>query len=71
MPLPLAIGENGLSRALIAVGRLLIRLWRGLFAYQIFMRVKPRPSLQSLLNTAREQSGLRVAVLETAGINAA
>jgi glycosyltransferase involved in cell wall biosynthesis/2-polyprenyl-3-methyl-5-hydroxy-6-metoxy-1,4-benzoquinol methylase len=70
-PFPLAIGENAVSRALVAANRLLIRLSRGLFAYQIFMRVKPRPSLESLLNIARQQSGIRAVILETAGIDAA
>jgi hypothetical protein len=56
---------------LVAANGFLIRLSRGLFAYQIFMRVRPRPSLQSLLNSARRQSGIRTAALETAGSTAA
>lgn len=70
-PFPLATGENVFSGMLVAANGFLIRLSRGLFAYQIFMRVRPRPSLQSLLNSARRQSGIRTAALETAGSTAA
>ncbi len=70
VPFPLAIGENVLSKTLLAANRFLIRISRGLFAYQIFMRVRPLPSLPSLLNTAREESGIRAAVLEKTGSGA-
>ena len=70
-PFPLAIGNNPLSRALMAANQLLMRFSRGLFAYQIFMRVKPQPSLKSLLEISREQSSIRAAMLETAGADEA
>ena len=70
-PFPLAIGDGVIGKMLLAANRLLIGLSRGLFAYQIFMRVKLRPTLESLLNLAREQSGIRAAVLKTAGTDAA
>ena len=54
-PFPLAIGDNAASRFLLTVNRLLIALARGLFAYQIFMRIKPRPSLEVLLQSAHER----------------
>jgi glycosyltransferase involved in cell wall biosynthesis/2-polyprenyl-3-methyl-5-hydroxy-6-metoxy-1,4-benzoquinol methylase len=66
-PFPLAIGNNFLSRALLAVNQFLIRISRGLFSYQIFMRVKPLPLLKSLLAISQEQSSIRAAMLETAG----
>jgi glycosyltransferase involved in cell wall biosynthesis/SAM-dependent methyltransferase len=66
-PFPLAIGDNFLSRSLVAVNQFLIRISRGLFSYQIFMRVKPQPLLKSLLEISQEQSSIRAAMLETAG----
>jgi hypothetical protein len=55
------------SRALLAVNQFLIRISRGLFSYQIFMRAKPLPLLKSLLEISQEQSSIRAAMLETAG----
>ena len=69
-PFPLAIGDNFLSRALLAVNQFLIRISRGLFSYQIFMRVKPQPLVKSLLQLSQEQSSIRAAMLETAGTEA-
>jgi glycosyltransferase involved in cell wall biosynthesis len=66
-PYPLAIGDNRLSRALLFINRVLIRFSRGLFAYQIFMRAKPQPSLQSLLNRAERESQIRVSEIEKVG----
>jgi SAM-dependent methyltransferase len=59
-PFPKALGLNALSRALLAINQLLIRLSKGLFAYQILLTVRPRPSLDGLLDssieTAREKA---------------
>ncbi|MBZ5622519.1 MAG: glycosyltransferase [Acidobacteriia bacterium] len=63
-PFPLAIGDNLVSRALLAINRVLIRLSRGLFSYQIFMRIRPEPTVDSLLQLAGEQSRIRAAALE-------
>jgi glycosyltransferase involved in cell wall biosynthesis len=63
-PMPLALGENFLSGALLKINRLLIHLSRGLFSYQIFLRVRPQPSLELLLRTAEEQSRKRVEAIE-------
>jgi glycosyltransferase involved in cell wall biosynthesis/SAM-dependent methyltransferase len=63
-PMPLALGENVLSRMLLKINRLLIHLSRGLFSYQIFLRVRPQPSLELLLRTAEEQSARRVEAIE-------
>ena len=65
-PYPLALGENWFSLFLVVANHLAASLWRGLFAYQICMRAKPRPSLETLLRTAREESRVRVQSLETA-----
>ena len=66
-PFPLAFGDRWLSRFLIKMNQMLIRLNRGLFSYQIFVRMKPQPSLEYLLQTAAEHSGRRAQALETAG----
>jgi glycosyltransferase involved in cell wall biosynthesis len=66
-PMPLALGDSPVSRFLLEINRLLIRVSRGLFSYQIFLRIKPQPTLELLLKTAREQSRKRVEELEIAG----
>ena len=63
-PYPLAIGDNFVSRTLLALNRILISVSRGLFSYQIFMRVKARPSLDGLLASAVRHSGIRALVIE-------
>jgi glycosyltransferase involved in cell wall biosynthesis len=65
-PVPLALGENFLSRILLQVNQLLIHLSRGLFSYQIFLRVRPQPSLELLLRTAEEQSKKRAEAINAA-----
>ncbi len=65
-PMPLAIGDNFVSRALLHINRMFIRLSRGLFSYQIFLRIKPQPTLEFLLKTAQEQSEKRARAIETA-----
>lgn len=64
-PFPLAIGDNFVSRSLLWVHQCLIRISRGLFSYQIFMRVRPLPTVGSLLKDAEEHSTLRAAALES------
>jgi hypothetical protein len=66
-PVPLALGENFVSRILLKVNQLLIHLSRGLFSYQIFLRVRPQPSLELLLRTAEEQSAKRAEIIEATG----
>ena len=51
-PFPLAFGNRPWARALLVANRWLIRLSRSLFSYQIFMVVRPAPSLGSLLDSA-------------------
>ena len=59
-PFPLAMGDNVLARLLLFANKLLIKVWRSLFAYQIFMVCKPTPSLEWLLEKAHEASRERV-----------
>ena len=49
-PFPKALGDNWLSRGLLAINRALIRVSRGLFAYQIFVRVRAMPTVNHLLS---------------------
>lgn len=55
-PFPKALGDNRLSRALLAVNRLLIAISKGTFAYQMFLVVRPLPSLTFLLDSAGTKS---------------
>lgn len=53
-PYPLAIGLNAFSRILVGVNGLLARLVPGLFAYQSLYVIRPRPSIDWLLQQAVE-----------------
>jgi len=65
-PFPFALGDNWFSRLLLGINRALISVSRGLFSYQIFLRIKPRPTVDFLLRTAREHSKRRLdAALES------
>ena len=55
-PIPLALGNTPFARFLVRVNSALIRISRSLFAYQIFMVVRPMPSLEFLLQQAVETS---------------
>jgi len=62
-PFPLAMGDTRVSRALLAVNRFMIRLFRGAFSYQIFMVAEVRPSLENLLKLAVTESANRVSMI--------
>ncbi len=66
-PFPLAIGDNMVSRVLLLINKFLIHISRGLFAYQIFMRARPEPTLESLLKLAKEESEVRASSLAERG----
>jgi glycosyltransferase involved in cell wall biosynthesis len=66
-PFPLAIGNNTFSRMLVRVNQLLFHVSRGLFAYQIFMRAKAQPTLESLFANAQDYSHVRAHVIESTG----
>ena len=69
-PFPLALGDNFLSRTIMKLNQLMIRVSRGMFSYQMFLRVRPQPSLQLLLRTAEEHSARRAEMI-TAGDSSA
>jgi 2-polyprenyl-3-methyl-5-hydroxy-6-metoxy-1,4-benzoquinol methylase len=58
-PFPEALGLSGFSRMLVQVNALLIRLSRGLFSYQIFMRAVPTPTVDALLEDSMAGSAVR------------
>jgi 2-polyprenyl-3-methyl-5-hydroxy-6-metoxy-1,4-benzoquinol methylase len=53
VPFPEAIGDNPVSRMLMAVNQLLIWFFPKIFSYQIFMVVSPLPTLDDLLISSR------------------
>ena len=58
-PFPLALGRGRLANGLLALNALLIRLWRGIFAYQMLMVSRPVPALDWLLQDAISESAGR------------
>ncbi len=62
-PFPIALGESGLARLLLRVNQALIRISPSLFAYQIFLVLRCRPSLSLLLRDALDCSAARAAEL--------
>jgi len=55
-PFPTALGNNVISRLLLQLNRALIRLSRGLFSYQIFVRAEAKPTVNNLLSETIEGS---------------
>ena len=58
-PFPLALGNTPLAKFLLAVNKLLIRISKRLFAYQMFMVARPLPSIDRLLDSAAEATRAR------------
>ncbi|CAN5645122.1 hypothetical protein BH18VER1_BH18VER1_05520 [soil metagenome] len=56
-PFPKALGDNFLSRSLLTLNSALIRLSRGLFSYQIFVRAQALPTVHNLLSETVLTSG--------------
>jgi glycosyltransferase involved in cell wall biosynthesis/SAM-dependent methyltransferase len=61
-PFPLALGDGLFARGLVCINKALIRLSRNLFSYQIYMVLKPSPSLEYLLGEAEGKSAVRAAL---------
>lgn len=60
-PFPVALGNGRLSRFLVYINKALIKLRRGLFSYQIFLVLRPQPSLDSLLANSERQAMIKAA----------
>ena len=56
-PFPLALGDTWIARTLLGIQRVLIKVSRSLFAFQIFAVVRPRPGLGYLMNQAARGNG--------------
>ncbi|HEY2140403.1 MAG TPA: bifunctional glycosyltransferase/class I SAM-dependent methyltransferase [Chthoniobacterales bacterium] len=66
-PFPKAIGNNAISRFCLRVNHLLIKVSKGLFSYQIFVRAIAKPTVHNLLGETIESSDrLRDSVLKIA-----
>jgi glycosyltransferase involved in cell wall biosynthesis len=65
-PFPQALGLGAASRALIRINQLLIRVSRGMFAYQLFFEASPRPSLDGLLDESMKTARAKTEALTTA-----
>jgi len=60
-PFALVFGGGLMGRSVMAANRALMRIGRGLFSYQMFFIVQPMPSLEYLLQSARDHSAARTA----------
>jgi hypothetical protein len=66
-PFPKALGLNTVSRALVGINDWLIRLSKGLFAYQIFLVATPRPSVDALLDASFDATRTKTEALMARG----
>jgi len=55
-PFPKAVGDNALGRFLVSMNQVGIRLLRGLFSYQIYVRARALPTVSTLLRQTQESS---------------
>jgi hypothetical protein len=49
-PFPVALGKNFFARSLVYLNTVFIRLSKGLFSYQIFVRAEAMPTVNNLLH---------------------
>ncbi|MEM8739456.1 MAG: glycosyltransferase [Planctomycetota bacterium] len=56
-PFGLALGGGGVTRGLNALGGVLARVWPSLFAFQMLVLCRPKPSTRSLLSHIYRQGG--------------
>ena len=67
-PYPVALGDNRVSRFLLTLNGLCLRILPTLFSYQILVVSTPGPSLELLLQTAIDESAMRAQTLETSSV---
>jgi glycosyltransferase involved in cell wall biosynthesis len=58
-PFPVALGDGRAALALVRFNSLLIRLWRGMFSYQVLLVASPLPTVDALLDDAVAGSAVR------------
>lgn len=59
-PFPLAFGDSAPAKVMLAINKLLIRISKHLFSYQIFLVCSPLPSLEWLLARAQTAGEMKV-----------
>ncbi len=64
-PIPLVVANPFWQKTLMRAQAWLLRISRGLFAYQMFMVVRPLPTLPTLMHAARQHSAARSAHVGT------
>ena len=62
-PVPLVVQSPGWQNFLMGLQAFLIKISRGLFAYQMFMVVRPLPTIEKLMGDAHRHSAAKTAVL--------
>jgi len=67
-PFPVALGENRVSRFLLRLNSICLRIFPSLFSYQIFAIARPEPSLELLLRTAIDESATRATTMATSTV---
>lgn len=60
-PFPLAFGDNPLSRTLLKLNFFAIKLFRGVFSYQIYIETRAKPTVEQLLTSTFEHSSEKAA----------
>src|SRR5690349_2221174 len=65
VPFPVALSDTKVSRFLVTLNGMCLRIFPTLFSYQILIVAAPEPSLEVLLQTAIDQSASRARTLET------
>ena len=68
-PFPFAVGDNPLGRLLLGINRFLIAISKSLFSYQIYMVVRPLPTLDWLLDRSLRTSDERAGRSPAAGVH--
>jgi glycosyltransferase involved in cell wall biosynthesis len=64
-PIPLVVSHRLLARLLVALNQAMIRIAPALFSYQIYMVVRPLPSLSRVLDASRSHTAERAEALTT------
>jgi hypothetical protein len=67
-PFPKALGNNWLGRLCISLNQSFIKISKGLFSYQIFLRAQALPTVPALLRETIERSDEMKKAVATAGV---
>jgi glycosyltransferase involved in cell wall biosynthesis len=65
VPIPFIFGASRLSRVILSINRLLVRVRPTLFGFQILIVARPRPTLATLLASAKASAGEKMIDLST------